>query len=93
MLRCWPHPLREDFVTVGLLVLERDGAFAEVRFTRHWKTLHRSGCGVEVVREGVRRCGREKAQQTVASPSVQGKVNDSSQTECALITDNLARVG
>ncbi len=31
--------MREDFVTVGLLLLESDGGFAEVRFTRDWKML------------------------------------------------------
>jgi chorismate mutase len=39
MLRFLPHPLREDFVTVGLLMLERDGGFAEVQFTRDWRML------------------------------------------------------
>ena len=31
--------LRDDFVTVGLLLLESDGGFAEVRFTRDWRML------------------------------------------------------
>jgi chorismate mutase len=39
MLRFLPHPLRDDFVTVGLLLLESDGGFAEVRFTRDWTML------------------------------------------------------
>jgi hypothetical protein len=39
MLRFLPHPLRDDFVTVGLLLLESDGGFAEVRFTRDWGLL------------------------------------------------------
>jgi|ERR1022692_143701 SOS regulatory protein LexA len=39
LLRFLPHALREDFVTVGLLLLESDGGFAEVRFTRDWRML------------------------------------------------------
>ncbi len=39
LLRFLPHVLRDDFVTVGLLLLESDGGFAEVRFTRDWKML------------------------------------------------------
>ncbi len=39
LLRFLPHALRDDFVTVGLLLLESDGGFAEVRFTRDWKML------------------------------------------------------
>ncbi|MGD0416951.1 MAG: DUF3037 domain-containing protein [Terriglobales bacterium] len=39
LLRFIPHPLRDDFVTVGLLLLESDGGFAEVRFTRDWRML------------------------------------------------------
>jgi len=39
MLRFLPHPLREDFVTVGLLLLEPDGGFAEVRFTHDWRMV------------------------------------------------------
>jgi len=39
LLRFLPHPLRDDFVTVGLLLLESDGGFAEVRFTRDWRML------------------------------------------------------
>jgi len=38
LLRFLPYPLRDDFVTVGLL-LESGGRFAEVRFTRDWKML------------------------------------------------------
>ena len=34
LLRFLPHALRDDFVTVGLLLVESDGGFAEVRFTR-----------------------------------------------------------
>jgi SOS regulatory protein LexA len=39
LLRFLPHALRDDFVTVGVLLLESDGGFAEVRFTRDWRML------------------------------------------------------
>src|SRR6202158_2747257 len=39
LLRFLPHALRDDFVTVGLLLLESDGGFAEGRFTRDWRML------------------------------------------------------
>ena len=39
MLRFLPHPLRDDFVTVGLLLLESDGGFAELRFTSDLEVL------------------------------------------------------
>jgi Protein of unknown function (DUF3037) len=39
LLRFLPHALRDDFVTVGLLLLESDGGFAEIRFTRDWRAL------------------------------------------------------
>ncbi len=39
LLRFLPHALRDDFVTVGLLLLESDAGFAEVRFTRDWRML------------------------------------------------------
>src|SRR5271166_4399537 len=39
LLRFLPHALRDDFVTVGFLLLENDGGFAEVRFTRDWRML------------------------------------------------------
>jgi Protein of unknown function (DUF3037) len=39
LLRFLPHVLRDDFVTVGLLLLESDGGFAEVRVTRDWRML------------------------------------------------------
>jgi len=34
LLRFLPHPLRDDFVTVGFLLTETDGGFSEVRITR-----------------------------------------------------------
>jgi len=39
LLRFLPHALRDDFVTVGLLLMESDVGFAEVRFTRDRKML------------------------------------------------------
>ncbi len=39
LLRFLPHPWRDDFVTFGLLLLESDGGFSEVRFTRDWRML------------------------------------------------------
>ncbi len=48
MLRFLPHPLRDDFVTVGLLLLESDGGFAEVRFTRDWRMLRYLAPDVEL---------------------------------------------
>ena len=39
LLRFLPHALRDDFVTVGLLLLESDAGFAEVRFTRDLRML------------------------------------------------------
>jgi SOS regulatory protein LexA len=39
LLRFLPHALRDDFVTVGVLLLETGGGFAEVRFTRDWRML------------------------------------------------------
>jgi chorismate mutase len=39
LLRFLPHALRDDFVTVGVLLLESDGGFAEVRFTRDVRML------------------------------------------------------
>jgi Protein of unknown function (DUF3037) len=39
LLRFLPHALRDDFVTVGLLLLESDAGFAEVRLTRDVRML------------------------------------------------------
>jgi Protein of unknown function (DUF3037) len=39
LLRFSPHPLRDDFVTIGLLLQESDGGFAEFRITRDWRML------------------------------------------------------
>jgi hypothetical protein len=39
LLRLVPHVLRDDFITVGLVVIESGGGFADVRFTRDWKRV------------------------------------------------------
>ena len=39
LLRLVPHALRDDFMTVGVVVMEPGGSFAEVRFTRDWKRV------------------------------------------------------
>jgi hypothetical protein len=39
LLRFLPHPYRDDSVTVGFLLIERNAKFADMRFTRNWKML------------------------------------------------------
>ncbi len=39
LLRFLPHALRDDFVTVGLLLIQSGGGFSDLRFTRDWKML------------------------------------------------------
>jgi Protein of unknown function (DUF3037) len=39
LLRLVPHALRDDFITVGVVVLEPGGEFADARFTRDWKRV------------------------------------------------------
>jgi hypothetical protein len=39
LLRVVPHPLREDSMTVGCIVVEPGGEFVDVRFTRDWKRI------------------------------------------------------
>ena len=39
LLRFLPHPYRDDSVTVGFLLIERNAEFADMRFTRSWKML------------------------------------------------------
>ena len=39
LLRFLPHALRDDFVTVGLMLVEKEGGFADLRFTRDWRML------------------------------------------------------
>lgn len=41
LVRVVPHPLRDDFMTVGVVLVEPEGTFADVRVTRDWK---RVGC-------------------------------------------------
>jgi hypothetical protein len=39
LLRLVPHVLRDDFMTVGVVVLEPGGEFADFRMTRDWKRV------------------------------------------------------
>lgn len=39
LLRLVPHALRDDFMTVGVVVVEPGGEFADARFTRDWKRV------------------------------------------------------
>lgn len=39
LLRLVPHALRDDFMTVGVVVVEPGGEFVDVRFTRDWKRV------------------------------------------------------
>ncbi len=39
LLRLVPHALRDDFMTVGVVVVEPGGEFVEARFTRDWKRV------------------------------------------------------
>jgi hypothetical protein len=39
MLRLVPHALRDDFMTVGVVVVEPGGTFVEARFIRDWKRV------------------------------------------------------
>ena len=39
LLRLVPHALRDDFMTVGVVVIESGGGFADARFTRDWKRV------------------------------------------------------
>lgn len=48
LLRFLPHALRDDFVTVGFLLLESDGGFAEIRFTRDWRMLQQVAPDVDL---------------------------------------------
>jgi hypothetical protein len=48
LLRFLPHPLRDDFVTVGFLLVESDAGFAEVRLTRDWRMLQCVAPGVDL---------------------------------------------
>jgi len=48
LLRFVPHALKDDFVTVGLVLLESDGGFADLRFTRDWRLIQCVAPDVEV---------------------------------------------
>lgn len=39
LLRLVPHALRDDFMTVGVVVVEPGGGFSDLRFTRDWKRV------------------------------------------------------
>jgi hypothetical protein len=39
LLRLVPHAVRDDFMTVGVVLVEAGGGFADVRFTRDWKRV------------------------------------------------------
>jgi Protein of unknown function (DUF3037) len=39
LLRLVPHALRDDFMTVGVMVRELGGEFVDARFTRDWKRV------------------------------------------------------
>ncbi len=39
LVRLVPHALRDDFMTVGVVVTEPGGEFADVRLTRDWKRV------------------------------------------------------
>jgi hypothetical protein len=39
LLRFLAHPYRDDFTTVGFLLIESNAEFADMRFTRSWKML------------------------------------------------------
>jgi hypothetical protein len=48
LLRFLPYALRDDFVTVGLLLSESDGGFAEFRLTSDWRMLQCMAPDVEL---------------------------------------------
>jgi chorismate mutase len=48
LLRLLPSPLKDDFVTVGLVLLESDGGFADLRVTRDWRMLQCVAPNVEL---------------------------------------------
>jgi hypothetical protein len=39
LVRVVPHALRDDFMTVGVVLVEANGEFADARFTRDWKRV------------------------------------------------------
>jgi hypothetical protein len=48
LLRLIPQELKDDFVTVGFVLLESDGGFGDVRFTRDWRRLQCVAPNIEV---------------------------------------------
>ena len=36
LMRYAPDPFKNEFVNIGVMLLERDGEFADVRFTHDW---------------------------------------------------------
>src|SRR5579862_9120702 len=52
LLRLVPHTLRDDFITVGFVMVEPGKEFAEARFTRDWKRVGRFApeTGMEILK-------------------------------------------
>ena len=48
LLRLVPHAVREDFMTIGVVLVEKDGEFADLRFTRDWKRVECFAPEVEI---------------------------------------------
>jgi hypothetical protein len=48
LLRFLPHALRDDFMTVGVVLVEANGEFSDVRFTRDWKRVECFAPDVEI---------------------------------------------
>ncbi len=94
MLRFIPHPLRDDFVTVGLLLRE-DGGFADVRFTQDWQMLQSIAPDVEMdwfemvereIRENLRGFRRREELMQLVSERF-GSMIDVSPTKAVLTND------
>ncbi len=69
LVRVVPHTLRDDFMTVGVALVEPGGEFAEARFTRDWKRLECFAPEIETaifeqveaaVREGLKQVRRRE---------------------------------
>jgi chorismate mutase len=95
LLRFLPHPLRDDFVTVGLLLSESDGGFAEVRISRDLRMLQCVAPDVELewfrmvereIRENMDRLrGREQLLEFVSERF--GTMMDVAPTKSVLTND------
>jgi len=48
LLRYQPFALKDDFLTVGLMLVEEEGRFADVRLTRDWRLLQCVAPEVEI---------------------------------------------